>query len=69
MYQEFGLVYLFTRYFVHIVCHGFGQAKFADGGSVFGLLEIIYTIAPAASENNIDLKKVKIDSKIIISLH
>jgi len=38
------------------VFHGFGQAKFPYGGSVFRL-EPIYTTAPAAaSENNAQFK-------------
>ncbi len=31
--------------------HRFGQAKFPDGGSVLGLIESIFSTAPATSKN------------------
>jgi len=48
--------------------HGFGQAKFSDGGSV--LVSSQFSIAPQLpSKIQLDSKVVKIDPKIIISLH
>jgi len=48
--------------------HGFGQAKFAYDCSILDSSQI-YTTAPAASKTLLNLKVVKIDSKIIILLH
>jgi len=46
---------------------GFGPAKFAYGGSVLGLSQ--FTLLPQLLiKTMLDLKVVKIDSKIIISL-
>jgi len=49
------------------VFHGFGQAKFAYGGSILGLsqLSILPQLPPKIM---LDSKVVKIDPKIIISL-
>jgi len=45
--------------------HGFGQARFPDGGSVLGSSPSqFFNIAPAASNS----KVVKINQKIIISV-
>jgi len=50
------------------VFHGFGQAKFAYGGSILGLSQ--FTLVPQVPLKMVlDLKMVKNDSKIIISLH
>jgi len=47
--------------------HGFGQAKFAYGGSVSGLSQ--FTLLPQLPlKMMLDLKVVKIVSKIILSL-
>jgi len=47
--------------------HGFGQAKFPDGGSVLGLGQ--FSILPQLPPKILlDSKVVKIDPKIIISL-
>jgi len=49
------------------VFHGFGQAKFAYGGSFLGSTQ--FTQLPQLPlKAMLDLKKVKIDSKIITSL-
>jgi len=54
----------FDRYRVFL---GFGQAKFACGGSVLGTSQ--FTILPELPlKMMLDLVVVKIDSKIIISL-
>jgi len=48
--------------------HGFGQAKFAYGGSVLGSSQ--HTQLPQLPlKMMLNLKVVKIDSKVIISLH
>jgi len=49
------------------VFHGFGQTKFADGGLILGLskLSLLSELLPKMM---LDLKVVKIDSKIIILL-
>jgi hypothetical protein len=47
------------------VFHGFGQAKFAYGGSIFGSSQ--FTPLPLLPLK-MDLKKVKIGPKIIILL-
>jgi hypothetical protein len=48
--------------------HGFGQAIFAYGGTVLGLSQ--FTLLPQLPlKTMLDLKVVKIDSKIIILLH
>jgi len=50
------------------VFHGFGQAKFAYGGSILGLRQ--FTLLPQLPlKMMLGLKVVKIDSKIINSLH
>jgi hypothetical protein len=47
--------------------HGFGQAKFPDGGLVLGLNQ--FSILPQLSPKKIlDSKVVKIDQKIVILL-
>jgi len=49
------------------VFHGFGQAKFADGGLILGSSQ--FTLLPLLPlKTSLDIKVVKIDSKIIISL-
>ncbi len=49
------------------VFHGFGQAKFADGGSILG--SSLLTLLPQLPlQTMLDLKVAKIDSKIIISI-
>jgi len=49
------------------VFHGFGQAKFADGGSILDWRQ--FTLLPQLPlEKTLDSKVVKTDSKIIISL-
>jgi len=46
----------------------FGQAKFAYGGSILGSSQ--FTLLPQLPTKTIsNLKAIKIDSKIIISLH
>jgi len=48
--------------------HGFGQAKFAYGGSILALSQ--FTLLPwLPLRTTLNLKVVKIDSKIIISFH
>ncbi len=48
--------------------HVFGQAKFAYGCLILG--SSLFTLLPQQPlKTNLDLKMVKIDSKIIISLH
>jgi len=37
---------------LHRVFHGFGQAKFADGGLIDFMLKPIYTNVPATSKNS-----------------
>jgi len=49
------------------VFHGFGQAKFPDGGLVFRL-EPIFNTAPAASKNTVPFKCGQNQQKIIISI-
>jgi hypothetical protein len=48
--------------------HGFGQAKFPDGGSVLGTSQflMLHQLPPKMMLN---LKVVKINPKIIILLH
>jgi len=49
------------------VFHGFKQAKFAYGGLILGLSQ--FSLLPQLPlKTMLDLKMVKIDSKIIISL-
>jgi len=50
------------------VFHGFGQAKFPDGGSVLGSSQFI-TTARLPPKIMLNSKVVKIDPKIIILLH
>jgi len=47
--------------------HGFGQAKFLDGGSVLGLSQFSMLLQ-LPLKTMLDLKVVKIDPKIIILL-
>jgi len=47
--------------------HRFGQAKSADDVLFLGSIQFTQA-APAASKNNVQFKKVKIDSEIIILL-
>jgi hypothetical protein len=48
--------------------HGFGQAKYAYGGSILGLSQ--FTLLPQLPPKTLlDFKVEKIDLKIIISLH
>jgi len=50
------------------VFHGFGQTKFTYGGLVLGLSQ--FALLPQLPQKTmLDLKLVKIDSKLIISLH
>jgi len=49
----------------HRAFHGFGQAKFPDGGSILGSIQFL--ILPP--KILLDSKVVKIEQKIIISLH
>jgi len=49
------------------VLKGFDQAKFADGGSIFVSSQFAQ-LPQLPLKMALDLKKVKIDSKIIISL-
>jgi len=48
--------------------HGFGQAKFADGGLILGLSQFAQ-LPQLPLKMMLDSKKIKIDSKIIILLH
>jgi hypothetical protein len=48
--------------------HGFGQAKFAYGGSILGLGQF-KILSQLPLKLMLDLKVVKIDLKIIISLY
>jgi len=49
------------------VFHGFGQAKFADGGSILGWSQLsLLSLSEQPLKTTLDLKVVKIDSKIII---
>jgi len=50
----------------HRALHGFGQAKFAQSGSVLGLSQFTQLPKPLL-KMKLDLKMLKIDSKIIIS--
>ena len=48
--------------------HGYGQAKFANGGLILGSRQ--FALLPKlALKTMLDLKVIKIDAKIIISLH
>jgi hypothetical protein len=47
--------------------HGFGQAKFVHGGSILGF-SLSSQLSELPLKITLDLKVVKIDSKIIISL-
>jgi hypothetical protein len=49
------------------VLNGFGQAKFADGGSILGSSQLSL-LSELPLNMALDLKVVKIESKIIISL-
>jgi len=49
------------------VFHGFGQAVFADGGSILGSTQLT-PLPHLPLKTTLNLKVVKIDSKIIISL-
>jgi len=49
------------------VIHGFGQYKFAFGGSILGLSQLTQ-LPQLPLKMTPNLKVVKIDSKIIISL-
>ncbi len=50
--------------------HGFGQAKFAYSGSILGSAYLHYCRLPQLPlKTMLNLKVVKIDSKIIILLH
>ncbi len=48
--------------------HGFGQAKFASGDSILGSSQL-KQLLQLTLKMTLDLKVVKINSKIIISLH
>jgi len=50
------------------VCQGFGQAKFASGGSIVGSSQF-KLLSQLPLKTMLDLKVVKIDLKIIILLH
>jgi len=50
------------------VLPGFGQAKFSYGGSILGSSQIAL-LPQLPLKMTLNLKVVKIDSKIIISLH
>jgi len=50
------------------VFHGFGRAKFAFGGSILGSSKFTH-LPQLPLKTMLDLKVVKIDSKIIILLH
>jgi hypothetical protein len=47
--------------------HGFGQAEFPDGGSVLGPSQFL--TMPLLPQKYCSIQVVKIDPKIIISLH
>jgi hypothetical protein len=49
------------------VFHGFGQAKFSDGGLILGLSQLSL-LSELPLKTTLNLKVVKIDSKIIIWL-
>jgi len=46
----------------------FGQAKFADGGLILGLSQVTQ-LPQLPLKTTLSLKKIKINSKIIFSLH
>jgi len=48
--------------------HGFWQAKFACGGSILGSSQFTLLLQ-LPIKMTLDLKVVKIDTKIIISIH
>jgi hypothetical protein len=49
------------------VFHGFGQAKFDDGGSILGSSQLTQ-LPQLPLKTTPNLKKIKINSKIIVSL-
>jgi len=51
------------------VFHGLGQAKLPDGGSALLGSNLLSILPQLALKTILDLKVVKIDAKIIISLH
>jgi len=66
-YYDFTIICTKSKKICYRAFHGLGQAKFAYGGSVLGLNQ--FTLLPKMPlKMMLDLKAVKIDSKIIISL-
>jgi len=64
----FGLLVHLSNRFLYRAFHGFGQAKFAYGGSILGLSQFTL-LSKLPLKMSLDIKVVKIDSKIIILLH
>jgi hypothetical protein len=52
---------------IYRVFHRFGQAKFADGGWILGLSQLSL-LSELPLNTMLDLRVIKINSKIIISI-